>query len=74
MSDKLVSAQDSSIELSEQDLDTVAGGFALSLAEANGVAFGDNTAVTANRSNTQAISLPGFNLAAGQTGSASFAS
>ena len=73
MSDNLIPTQETSIELSEQDLDAVAGGVALSLAGATGVAFGDNFSATVNTSDTQAISTPGFNLAAGQATSGSIA-
>jgi hypothetical protein len=73
MSDKLSQAQETSIELSEQDLDAVAGGVALSLADANGVAFGDHFSATANSTKTTAISVPHFNLAAGESNSASIA-
>ena len=73
MSDKLAQSQETSIELSEQDLDAVAGGIALSFADATGVAFGNNFAATANSADTQTISVPSFNLAAGQAHSASIA-
>ncbi|XGV94309.1 MAG: CTB family bacteriocin (plasmid) [Leptolyngbya sp. BL-A-14] len=73
MSDKLAQSQDTSIELSEHELDGVAGGVALSIADATGVAFGQNFAATVNSSNTQTISVPNFNLATGQAHSASIA-
>jgi hypothetical protein len=73
MSDKLVQTQETNIELSEQDLDAVAGGVALSIADATGLAFGNNFAATVNTSDTQVISSHGFNLAAGHASSASIA-
>ncbi|XGV94315.1 MAG: CTB family bacteriocin (plasmid) [Leptolyngbya sp. BL-A-14] len=73
MSDKLAQSQDTSIELSEHELDGVAGGVALSIADATGVAFGKNYAATVNSSDTQTISVPNFNLATGQAHSASIA-
>lgn len=73
MSDKLVQAQDTSIELSDDELEGVAGGVALALADANGEALGDHFAATANSTKTTAISVPYFNLAAGESTSASIA-
>ncbi|XGV94312.1 MAG: CTB family bacteriocin (plasmid) [Leptolyngbya sp. BL-A-14] len=73
MSDKLAQAQDPNIELSDDELEGVAGGVALSIADATGVAFGQNFAATVNSSNTQTISVPNFNLATGQAHSASIA-
>jgi len=73
MSDQLVQAQETSIELSDDELEGVAGGVALSLADANGVAFGNNFAETVNTSETQAISTPCFNLATGHATSGSIA-
>ncbi|PSB30525.1 hypothetical protein [Stenomitos frigidus] len=71
MSDNLVQAQVSNIELSDDELEGVAGGVALSIADATGVAFGKNFAATVNSSDTQSISVPNFNLATGQAHSAS---
>ncbi len=73
MSDQIMQSQVSNIELSDDELEGVAGGTALSLADANGVAFGDHFAATANSTKTTAISVPHFNLAAGQSTSGSIA-
>ena len=73
MSDNLVQAQETSIELSDDELEGVAGGVALALADAQGTAFGEHYAATANSTNTTAISVPYFNLAAGESTSASVA-
>ncbi|XGV94313.1 MAG: CTB family bacteriocin (plasmid) [Leptolyngbya sp. BL-A-14] len=73
MSDKLAQVQATNIELSDDELEGVAGGVALSIADATGVAFGKNFAATVNSSNTQTISVPNFNLATGQAHSASIA-
>ncbi|XGV94316.1 MAG: CTB family bacteriocin (plasmid) [Leptolyngbya sp. BL-A-14] len=73
MSDKLAQVQDTNIELSDDELEGVAGGVALSIADATGVAFGKNFAATVNSSDTQTISVPNFNLATGQAHSASIA-
>ena len=73
MSDKLVQAQETSIELSDDELEGVAGGASLALAAADGTAFGEHFAATANSTKTTAISVPYFNLAAGESTSASIA-
>ncbi|PSB30523.1 CTB family bacteriocin [Stenomitos frigidus] len=73
MSDNLAQVQDTNIELSDDELEGVAGGVALSIADATGVAFGKNFAATVNSSDTQTISVPNFNLATGQAHSASIA-
>jgi len=73
MSDNLVQTQVSNIELSDDELEGVAGGVALSIADATGTAFGKNFAATVNSSDTQSISVPNFNLATGQAHSASIA-
>ncbi len=73
MSDKLEQTQPTNIELSDDELEGVAGGVALSVADATGVAFGKNFAATVNSSDTQTISVPNFNLATGQAHSASIA-
>jgi hypothetical protein len=73
MSDQIMQSQVSNIELSDDELEGVAGGVALSLADANGVAFGDHFSATANSTKTTAISVPHFNLAAGESNSASIA-
>jgi hypothetical protein len=54
-------------------LEAVAGGVALALGSASGLAFGTNFAATATETNTTAISAPGFNLAASDSSSASIA-
>ncbi|XGV94314.1 MAG: CTB family bacteriocin (plasmid) [Leptolyngbya sp. BL-A-14] len=73
MSDKFAQVQATNIELSDDELEGVAGGVALSIADATGAAFGQNFAATVNSSNTQTISVPNFNLATGQAHSASIA-
>jgi hypothetical protein len=73
MSDKIMQSQDTSVELSEQDLEAVAGGVALALGDASGLAFGTNFAATATNSDTIAISTPGFNLGVSGSQSASVA-
>jgi hypothetical protein len=73
MSDNIMQSQDTSVELSEQDLEAVAGGVSLALGSASGLAFGTNFAATATETNTTAISAPGFNLAASDSSSASIA-
>ena len=85
MSDKLTQAQESNIELSEEDLDAVAGGnggygydkhyggFAASIASANGAAVGEKFAFTENNTHTTAISTDYVQAALGSSNSTSVA-
>jgi hypothetical protein len=73
MSDEIIKSQDNSVELSETDLEAVAGGVSLALGSASGLAFGTNFAATATETKTNAISAPGFNLATSDSSSASIA-
>ncbi len=83
MSDKLAQSQETSIELSEQELDVVAGGngyggygyggTALAAADANGIAVGSKFAFTDNHASSTAISTDYVQLAAGNASSVSAA-
>jgi hypothetical protein len=73
MSDEIMQPQDNSVELSETDLEAVAGGVSLALGDASGLAFGTNFAATATKTSTAAISGPGFNLGVSDSQSASVA-
>jgi hypothetical protein len=73
MSDEIMKPQDNSVELSETDLEAVAGGVSLALGSASGLAFGTNFAATATETKTNAISAPGFNLGTSDSSSASIA-
>jgi hypothetical protein len=86
MSDKLVQSQETNLELSEEDLDAVAGGsgygggydkhyggFAASIASANGAAVGEKFAFTENSTHTTAISTDYVQAALGSSNSTSVA-